>query len=82
MAWAVALVGPEEIDRMNILNASIEAMHRALRQLSLQPGAVAVDGNRFKPYGNVPWRTFVRATAASPTSPQPPFLPKPSATST
>ena len=60
VAWAVALVGPEEIDRMNILNASIEAMHRALRQLSPQPGAVAVDGNRFKPYGNVPWRTFVK----------------------
>lgn len=60
VAWAVALVGPEEIDRMNILNASIEAMLRALRQLSPQPGAVAVDGNRFKPYGNVPWRTFVK----------------------
>lgn len=60
VAWAVALVDPEEIDRMNILNASIEAMHRALRQLSPQPGAVAVDGNRFKPYGNVPWRTFVK----------------------
>lgn len=60
VAWAVALVDPVEIDRMNILNASIEAMHRALRQLSPQPGAVAVDGNRFKPYGNVPWRTFVK----------------------
>lgn len=60
VAWAVALVGPEEIDRMNILNASIEAMHRALRQLSPQPGAVAVDGNRFKPYGTLPCRTFVK----------------------
>ncbi len=60
VAWAVALVGPEEIDRMNILNASIEAMHRALRQLSPQPGAVAVDGNRFKSYGTLPCRTFVK----------------------
>ena len=60
VAWAVALVGPDEIDRMNILNASIEAMHRALRQLSPQPRAVAVDGNRFKPYGTLPCRTFVK----------------------
>lgn len=60
VAWAVALVGPDEIDCMNILNASIEAMHRALRQLSPQPRAVAVDGNRFKPYGTLPCRTFVK----------------------
>ncbi len=50
LAWAVGIVGPEEIDRINILNASILAMHRALDQLTLRPQAVIVDGNRFKPY--------------------------------
>lgn len=50
LAWAVGVVEPEEIDRINILNASILAMHRALDQLSVRPEAVIVDGNRFKPY--------------------------------
>lgn len=58
--WAVASVSPEEIDRINILNASILAMHRALDGLSVRPGAVIVDGNRFKPYGTTPWTTFVK----------------------
>ena len=48
-AWAVAHVWPEEIDRINILNASILAMHRALEQLKEQPEFILVDGNRFKP---------------------------------
>ena len=50
LAWAVGIVTPEEIDKINILNASILAMHRALDQLQLCPEAVIVDGNRFKPY--------------------------------
>ena len=50
MAWAVGIVTPEEIDKINILNASILAMHRALDQLSVRPEAIIVDGNRFKPY--------------------------------
>ena len=60
LAGPVALVSPEEIDHINILNASIEAMHRALRMLDPQPGAVIVDGNRFKPYGSVECTTFVK----------------------
>lgn len=60
VAWAIASVDAAEIDEMNILNASIEAMHRALRQLNPQPGAVIVDGNRFKPYGDVECTTFVK----------------------
>lgn len=59
-AWAVALCTPAEIDRINILNASIEAMHRALAALAVRPGCVIVDGNRFKPYGDLPWKTFVK----------------------
>lgn len=60
LAWAVASVEPEEIDRINILNASILAMHRALDRLTLRPGYVIVDGNRFKPYGEVPHTTIVK----------------------
>lgn len=50
ISWAVGIVTPEEIDKINILNASILAMHRALDQLAVRPEAVIVDGNRFKPY--------------------------------
>ena len=50
VAWAVGIVTPEEIDQVNILNASILAMHRALDQLKVRPEAIIVDGNRFKPY--------------------------------
>ena len=54
VAWAVGIVTPEEIDRINILNASILAMHRALDQLKVRPEAIIVDGNRFKPYRSLP----------------------------
>ena len=50
IAWAVGIVTPAEIDKINILNASILAMHRALDQLQVRPEAIIVDGNRFKPY--------------------------------
>ena len=59
-AWAVGLVTPEEIDKINILNASILAMHRALDQLKVRPEAVIVDGNRFKPYQKLPYTTIVK----------------------
>ena len=55
-AWAVGVVTAEEIDHINILNASILAMHRALDRLSLRPEAVIVDGNKFKPY--IPFATL------------------------
>ena len=60
VAWAVGVVTPEEIDNINILNASILAMHRALDQLAVRPEAVIVDGNRFKPYGGLPYSTIVK----------------------
>lgn len=50
LAWAVAEVTAEEIDRINILNASILAMHRALDRLPVRPQHILVDGNRFRPY--------------------------------
>jgi len=66
IAWAVGIVTPEEIDKINILNASILAMHRALDQLKVRPEAIIVDGNRFKPYrsvidsANIPHTTIVK----------------------
>ena len=60
VAWAVGIVTPDEIDRINILNASILAMHRALDQLAVRPEAVIVDGNRFKPYQSLPHTTIVK----------------------
>ena len=60
VAWAVGIVTPEEIDKINILNASILAMHRALDQLQVRPEAVIVDGNRFKPYQKLPYTTIVK----------------------
>ena len=50
LAWAVGIVSPDEIDKINILNASILAMHRALDQLKVRPEAIIVDGNKFKPW--------------------------------
>lgn len=60
VAWAVGIVTPEEIDKINILNASILAMHRALDQLKVRPEAVIVDGNRFKSYQSLPHTTIVK----------------------
>ena len=62
LAWAVGIVTPEEIDKINILNASILAMHRALDQLQVRPEAIIVDGNRFRAY-------TPPATASEPTRP-------------
>ena len=60
IAWAVGIVTPEEIDKINILNASFLAMHRALDQLKVRPETVIVDGNRFKPYQDLPSTTIVK----------------------
>jgi ribonuclease HII len=63
LAWAVTAVDAEEIDRINILNASIEGMRRSLDKLSVQPDLVLVDGNRFKPWRDVPAHTVVKGDA-------------------
>lgn len=60
VAYGIGTVDATEIDKINILQASIEAMHRALHALDPQPGAVIVDGNRFRPYLDLPWTTFVK----------------------
>ncbi len=60
LAWAVATASPGEIDAMNILNASIRAMHRAISLLGIRPGLILADGNRFHPYPAIPHRCIVR----------------------
>lgn len=60
LAWAVGVVTPQEIDKINILNASFLAMHRALDKLALRPEYILVDGNRFKPYQSIPYTTIVK----------------------
>jgi len=60
VAWALGVVTAEEIDKMNILRASITAMHRALDQLKVRPQELIIDGNKFYPYGNLPYTTIVK----------------------
>ena len=60
LAWAVGIVSPEEIDQINILNASFLAMHRAIDQLKIRPEHLLIDGNRFNPYPNIPHTTIVK----------------------
>ena len=58
--WAVAMVDNREIDKINILNASILAMHQALDKLVLRPGILLIDGNRFKAYQQVPHECIIK----------------------
>ena len=60
IAWAVGIVTPKEIDEMNILRASITAMHRAVDQLKVRPEALIIDGNRFYKYQDLPHTTIVK----------------------
>lgn len=60
MAWAVGQVDPLEIDDINILNASFLAMHRAIEQLKITPEQLLIDGNRFKPYQEIPAHCIIK----------------------
>ena len=59
LAWRVSFVSQYEIDRLNILNASILAMHKALKNLPVRPEFIIVDGNRFKPFEDIPFQTVI-----------------------
>ena len=63
MAWAVEAVSAAEIDRLNILGASLEGMRRAVRSLAVRPDFLLIDGNRFKPFDGYPYRTVVHGDA-------------------
>lgn len=60
LAWGIAEVSPQEIDKINILNASFKAMHLALDQLKLKPELLLIDGNRFKAYHQLPYHCIIR----------------------
>jgi len=63
LAWAVAEVSNEVIDEINILNASFKAMHLALDKLTMRPEFLLIDGNRFKPYGEVKFECVIKGDA-------------------
>jgi ribonuclease HII len=63
LSWSVASVDSREIDRINILNASFLAMHRAIAKLSVTPEMLLIDGNRFKPYQNIPFICIIKGDA-------------------
>jgi len=60
LAWAVEAVSNEEIDEVNILNASFLAMNRAVQQLKIQPGHLLIDGNRFRPQTTIPFTCMIK----------------------
>jgi len=60
LAWAVGSVSPEEIDKINILNASFLAMHLAIEKLGQTPESLLIDGNRFKPYKEIPFHCIIK----------------------
>jgi len=63
LSFGVAIIPPEKIDEINILNASIFGMHEALKKLSLPPELILVDGNRFKPYANIEHHCIIKGDA-------------------
>lgn len=63
LAWAVAEIGNEEIDQINILNASFKAMNLAVKKLSLRPALLLIDGNRFKTEQDIPYECVIKGDA-------------------
>ena len=60
IAWSVGIVSNEEIDKINILQASFKAMHKAIEELEIKPTLLLIDGNRFKSYPNIPHMCFIK----------------------
>ncbi|OQY05941.1 MAG: ribonuclease HII [Bacteroidetes bacterium 4572_117] len=60
VAWAIGIVDHKMIDKINILNASILAMHKAIENLTVKPGHLIIDGNKFHPYKNIPHKCIVK----------------------
>ncbi|MBM77698.1 MAG: ribonuclease HII [Crocinitomicaceae bacterium] len=60
ISWAVGIIYPKEIDKINILNASFKAMHKAIEQLEIKPELILVDGNRFNKYKNINHKCIIK----------------------
>jgi ribonuclease HII len=63
LAYSVSFIHNEEVDTLNVLQASITGMHRSIQQLKIQPEFIIVDGNKFNPYANIPHETIVKGDA-------------------
>jgi len=63
LAYGVSFIHQEEVDELNVLQASITGMHRSIQQLNIQPEFIIVDGNKFKPYEEIPHQTIVKGDA-------------------
>ncbi len=63
LCFAYSHIHPEDIDTINILNASILAMHKSIEKLSETPDFIIVDGNRFKPFKQIPYKTIIKGDA-------------------
>ena len=63
LAYAVSFIHNEEVDKLNVLQASITGMHRSIAALKTQPEFIIVDGNKFKPLGDIPYETIVKGDA-------------------
>ena len=63
ITWAIGIVSPAEIDKINILNASFLAMHRAIENLTVKPELLIIDGNRFNPYPEIPHECIIKGDA-------------------
>jgi len=63
LAYAVSFIDEQEVDSLNVLQASITGMHRAIAGLSIEPEFIIVDGNKFKPYKDIPYETIVKGDA-------------------
>ncbi len=63
LAWAIGTVDNEQIDRINILQATFEAMHKAIEALSVKPELLLIDGNRFKPFPSISHKCFIKGDA-------------------
>lgn len=60
LSWAIGIIGPKEIDKINILNASFLAMHKAIDQLHKKPELLLIDGNRFNPYKDIKHECIIK----------------------
>lgn len=60
LAWSIGLVNNKQIDKINILNSSILAIHKAIKKLKIRPNFIIIDGNQFKPFKDIPYKCIIK----------------------